>query len=245
MFWTKIAHWSKILELLSGWVKIHEIPHVIFETTSHFFFKLCSWEITLLYFFSWNYILFWRREPIRVPNFRLSISPNLYLDRHLLLKVYKISAKKVQKSCVSWHWRLMQNLKKNRFVVSKLTRIWWIFIRALRGLKNLHFDWDLAWKVCNVWSKKLQRSYLSWHQRVMQNLKKKGLVVWKITWGISQIFTRAIESWDSKFGLLWGTFVPSRTCMSLKFTGELCVITMKKDAKFKKELTGSKQTWGI
>ena len=26
---------------LSGWVKIHHIPHVIFETTSEFFFKLC------------------------------------------------------------------------------------------------------------------------------------------------------------------------------------------------------------
>ena len=82
------------MELLSGWVKIHKIPHVIFETTSHFFFKLRSWEITLLYFFSWNFILFWRREPIRVPNFRLSILPNLYLDRLLLLKVYNILAKK-------------------------------------------------------------------------------------------------------------------------------------------------------
>ena len=28
-----------------------------------------------------------------MPNFRLSISPNLYLDRHLLLKVYKNPAK--------------------------------------------------------------------------------------------------------------------------------------------------------
>ena len=150
------------MELLSGCVKIHKVPHVILETTSHFFFKLRSWEITFLYFFSWNFILFWRREPIRVPNFRLSISPNLYLDRLLLLKVYKISAKKVQRSCVSWHWRLMQNLKKNWFV-SKLTKIWWIFIRALKSLKNLHFDWFLAWKVCNVWSKKVQSGYLSRH----------------------------------------------------------------------------------
>ena len=34
-----------------------------------------------------------------MPNFRLLISPNLYLDRLLLLKVYKMSAKKVQRSC--------------------------------------------------------------------------------------------------------------------------------------------------
>ena len=61
-------------------------------------------------------------------------------------------------------------------------------------------------------------------ERVMQNLKKNWLVVWKITWGIWQIFTRALESWDSKLGLLWGTFVPSRKCMSLKFKGECHVL---------------------
>ena len=41
ILWTKIAHWSNIFGLLSGWVRIHQIPHVIFETTSQFFFKLC------------------------------------------------------------------------------------------------------------------------------------------------------------------------------------------------------------
>ena len=84
---------------------------------------------------------------------KLSMSPNLYLDRLFLLKVHKISAKKVERSYVSWHWRLILNLMKNWFVVSKLTRIWWIFIRALKILKNLDFDWFLAWKVCNFWSK--------------------------------------------------------------------------------------------
>ena len=41
------------------------------------------------------------------------------------------------------------------------------------------------------------------------------------------------------------TFIPSRKCMSLKFTGELCVMTMKKDPKFAKELTSAKLTWRI
>ena len=41
----------------------------------------------------------------------------------------------------------------------------------------------------------------------------------------------------SKLGLLWGTFIHSRKCMSLKFTGELCVMTMKNDAKFENKLT--------
>ena len=38
-------------------------------------------------------------------------------------------------------------------------------------------------------------------------------------------------------GLLLGPFIQSRKCMSLKFTGELCVMTMKNDARFEQELT--------
>ena len=52
------------------------------------------------------------------------ISTNLYFNRLLLLKVYKLSAKKVQKNYVSWPWRVIKNLKKNWFVVSKMIRIW-------------------------------------------------------------------------------------------------------------------------
>ena len=33
------------------------------------------------------------------------ISLNFYFDRFLLLKVYKISAKKIQRSYVSWYWK--------------------------------------------------------------------------------------------------------------------------------------------
>ena len=40
----------------------------------------------------------------------------------------------------------------------------------------------------------------------------------------------------SKLEELWGTFTQSRKCRSLKFTGELCVMTMKNNAKFEKEL---------
>ena len=102
-----------------------------------------SWEITLLYFFSWNFILFWSKKSIKGLSFILSISPNLYFDRVLLLKEYKISAKKVQRTYVTWHWRAMENFKKNQFVISKMTIIWWILIRALKSLKNWHFDWSL------------------------------------------------------------------------------------------------------
>ena len=35
----KMTHQSQISGLLSGWVKIHKIHHVIFEITSQLFFK--------------------------------------------------------------------------------------------------------------------------------------------------------------------------------------------------------------
>ena len=39
---------------------------------------------------------------------------------------------------------------------------------------------------------------------------------------------------------MWGAFIPSRKCMSLKFTGELCVMKIKKDAKFENFKTDMK-----
>ena len=82
--------------------------------------------------------------------------------------------------CTLW---VMQNLKRNLFFVSKIARIWWILIWALKSIKKLHFDWFLLCKVYNVWPKKVQRSIFH-DTRVMKNLKKNWLVVWKMTWGI-------------------------------------------------------------
>ena len=99
----------------------------------------------------------------------------------------------------------MQNLKKNWSVVSKVTQTWWILTRLLKSLKNLLFHWFLLCKVFNVSPKKVQRSYLSWHWRVMQNLKRNWLVVSKLTWGfdefwpkhlkVSKIFTLMCSFW--------------------------------------------------
>ena len=40
-----------------------------------------------------------------------------------------------------------------------------------------------------------------------------------------------------EYGLWWNSFIQSRRCMSLKFTEELYVKTMKNYAKFEEELT--------
>ena len=55
----------------------------------------------------------------------------------------------------------------------------------------------------------------------MQNLKKNWLVVWKITWGIWQIFTRALVS--LKMGTLRGFFCPKLKIFELKiYKGVIC-----------------------
>ena len=62
---------------------------------------------------------------------------------------------------VSWEWQMMQNLKRNWLVSSKLTwRIWRILTWALDNLKNLHFNELLSNKVHNVWAKKSMRGVL-------------------------------------------------------------------------------------
>ena len=100
-----------------------------------------------------------------------------------------------------------QKTEKKTWFVSKMTRICWSLTRALESLKNLHFERLLLCKVFNVWPKKKQRSYLAWQWRVMQSLNKNQLVVWKMAWGILQIFKKALES--VKIGSLMGPFCPS------------------------------------
>ena len=116
-------------------------------------------------------------------NYSYEISPSLHFDKLLFLKVYKISAKKVQRSCVSWHWRVIRNLKKNWSVVSKMTRIWWIFTWALEeSLQNLHLDWFLLCKVNNMLGSniiKFLMSFQNWHKK-FDDVWPKHLIVSKI-----------------------------------------------------------------
>ena len=68
---------------------------------------------------------------------------------------------------------------------------------ALESLKHLCFNWLLVTKVYIVWATKVQRSYLSWHWRVMQILKNK------LTCGF-------------KIGTLMGSFCPKQKRYDLK-----------------------------
>ena len=85
----------------------------------------------------------------------------------------------------------------------QMTRIWLNLTWALETLQNLHFHLFLLCIVFNVWTKKVQRSYLLWHWRVVQNLKKNWFVVnfanfhqstWKCqNWDVDGILLSEIE----------------------------------------------------
>ena len=84
------------------------------------------------------------------------------------------------------------------------------FDRSTRKSQKFHFNGLLLSRVYIVWTKKVERSYLSWHWRVIQNLQKDWLVAWKMTRRIWQIYTRALES--VRIGTLMGFFEEELTC---------------------------------
>ena len=117
-----------IFTLSSVLMKICQIPHVIFQTTSHFLFTFCmtlqcQTNIALRYVFRSNVYTLHKSS---------QKSENFHLDWIFLSKAYKDLNEKVQKSSVLWHWRVMQSFKKNWLLVPKMTwGILWILMRAV------------------------------------------------------------------------------------------------------------------
>ena len=82
------------------------------------------------------------------------------------------------------------------------------------ALKGVRFDGTKYW--CKIW-KKIDLCFQKWHEKFGK---------------FSPEHSKAL-----KLGLWWDPFIQRTICMSLKFTGELHVMTMKNDRKFKEELT--------
>ena len=100
-----------------------------------------SWDIALLYFFSWNFIWFLQKEPIKVQNFRfltaqvkfhqICTSIGSFYWKYIKFQVKKyrgVISHDTEEWCKIW--------RKIDLFVSKMTRIWWILISALKSLKN-------------------------------------------------------------------------------------------------------------
>ena len=110
-------------------------------------------------------------------------SESLHFDVLLFSIAYKVSAKKVQKNYLSWHWKKIQTLKKNWLFIWKMTwGIWWTLTWAVESLK-----------ICTLMGY-FCRKY------VMFELKRyRGVVLWKITYGfkngISNLVNLHTSSW--------------------------------------------------
>ena len=183
------------------------------------------WEISLLYFFSWNFIWFLQKESTTKQNLRLATAQVKFHQTRTLIEYFcwkymKFQLKKVWRSYVSWYQRVVQNLKRNLFFVSKMTRIWWILIWALKSLKNLHFEKiSLLCKVYNLWPKKVQRSIFHDTEESGKIWRKTDLWFGKRHEEFGKFSSEHLKMLIMVFS--WDPFVQSRKYMSYKLTEEL------------------------
>ena len=107
-------------------------------------------------------------------------SPKILLWWDILSKVYEIWAKKIERSFLSWHWIVRQNL------INPILR----FQNLHEELDELSLEHPKVWKIVHWWAlfvqsivsdRKFQRNYVSSHSRVLQNLKENWLVAPKMT----------------------------------------------------------------
>ena len=102
------------------------------------------WEISLLYFFSWNFIWFLQKEPTTVQNFRLLTAQVKFhqictLIGYFCWKYIKFQVKKVWRKYVSWYQRVVQNLKKNLFFCFKNDKNLVNFYSSTKKSKKIAF----------------------------------------------------------------------------------------------------------
>ena len=168
-----------------------------------------SWDINPLYFFMWKFVYFQQKEPIKVHiwwNFMWAVQSLIFCT--LMGSFYpnhiKFLLKKVQKSYISWHWRVIQSLKKNGLVVSNMTwRIWWILMRAVASLK-------ICPLMCYFCQKHIISEPKNYRGVLCHNTKK-----WCKLWGGTDL---CFEKWHEEFGKSW---LDTRKSQNLHFNGLL------------------------
>ena len=101
----------------------------------------------------------------------LKISPR----RALFVQSIKAWDKKIKRSYLWWHWKVVPNVSENWLVAWKMTRNFVTFHASSWKSENLHLMGSFCRKH-EVLDEKVQKSYLSWHWRVMQSLKKSWLL---------------------------------------------------------------------
>ena len=136
-----------------------------------------------------------------------------------------------------WQWRKMQNLKRN-----------WLF-------QNWHEEFNKLWSEYSKISKICTLMSCFWPQYIMLKLRKcRGVMFdnteylkenWpflsKVTWGIWEVFTRALES--LKIGTLMGFFYPKYKMYQLKIYREVICQDKEKRCKIWRWIDLSFQNW--
>ena len=102
--------------------------------------------------------------------------------------------------------------------------------------RNWDFDGILLSKVENVWAQQLQGSFLSWQWRMIPNLQRNWLVSSKLTWGIWQILTRALENFKN-LHFNWLLLTKVFNVWAKKSLENFCMMALKIDAKFEGKLS--------
>ena len=109
------------------------------------------------------------------------------------------------------------------------------FDLSTQNSQNFHFDCFLLCIACNVDLKKGRGIIFHDTDEWCKILRKTDLCFGKWHEEYGKFWPEHLKV--SKLGLWWDPVIQNRKCMSSKFTEGLCVLTMKKDAKFKEELT--------
>ena len=96
----------------------------------------------------------------------------------LCLKYTRFELQKYREIIFSWHWPVVQTLNKSwPCGLQNGMRNWVDFQKS----EKLYFDGLLLSKRYNFLATKCHRNYVSWHWRVMQNLKENWHAAWKMT----------------------------------------------------------------
>ena len=120
-------------------------------------------------------------------------------------KYMRFKLKRIQRSYLSWHWTVMQNLNKPWPCGFKNSmRNWVNFHYSTQKSEKFYTDKLFLSKAYDVLTGKCQSNYMP---LISQNLKENWLMAWKMTQGIWLIFMRAVES--LKICTLIGSFCPN------------------------------------
>ena len=148
----------------------------------------------------------------------------------------------------------MHELQSYSGVIRNGTEEWWKIWRGIDlSFQNWHKEFDEFWLENSKVSKNYTLMGCFWPKYIMFELKKYRGVMFDGTEDWCKIWRKTdlcFQKWHEEFGKFspehlkvsklgpwWHPFIQSRNCMSLKFTGEFCVMTMKNDTKFEEELT--------